>query len=336
MLYAAVAQAHVAPVESAGDDSIKRRFVRVSSRSVVMKLLIPIDGSPYSDVAISFVASRPALLATPPQIDLLNVQLPLPPRAGRAVGAEIAQSWHEAEAGKVLEPAIEKLRAAGLDPAWFHRVGHPGVVISDWAQAHGVDLVIMGSHGRTALKNLVFGSVAQFVLATSQVPVLVLRTPDAPEAESLRVGIALDGSPYGEAAADLVLARRALFGPRPEITLLHSVETYAADLLPVDRPDEGLLLPTPISIEETQRAAFEAVVAPIRERFAGAGVEVKEALLVGPAAEQIAQFAAAAPLDILVLGSHGRGALTSALMGSVAWSIAARCSTPLLMVRLPH
>lgn len=301
-----------------------------------MKLLIPIDGSPYSDVAISFVASRPALLATPPQIDLLNVQLPLPPRAGRAVGAEIAQSWYEAEAGKVLEPAIDKLRAAGLDPACFHRVGHPGVVISDWAESHDVDLIIMGSHGRTALKNLVFGSVTQFVLATSHVPVLVLRKPEAPQGESLRVGIALDGSPYGEAAADLVLARRALFGPRPEITLLHAVETYAADLLPVDRPDEGLLLPTPISIEETQRAAFEAVVAPIRERFAGTGVEVKEALLVGPAAEQIAQFAAAAPLDILVLGSHGRGALTSALMGSVAWSIAARCSTPLLMVRLPH
>jgi nucleotide-binding universal stress UspA family protein len=301
-----------------------------------MKLLIPIDASAYSDVAIEFLAARPMLGDAPPQIDLLNVQLPLPPRAGRAVGAEIAQSWYEAEARKVLEPAIDQLRAAGLDPAWFHRVGHPGVVISDWAEAHDVDLIIMGSHGRTALKNLVFGSVTQFVLATSHVPVLVLRKPEAPQGESLRVGIALDGSAYGEAAADLVLARRALFGPQPEITLLHAVESRVGALLPADRPDEGLSLPTPTAIEAAQRAAFDAVVAPIRERFAGAGIKVKEAFIVGPAAEQIAAFATAAPLDILVLGSHGRGALTSALMGSVAWSIAARCSTPLLMVRLPR
>ncbi len=301
-----------------------------------MKLLIPIDASAYSDVAIEFLASRPALGDAPPQIDLLNVQLPLPPRAGRAVGQEIALSWHESEAGKVLKPAVEKLRAAGLDPAWFHRVGHPGVVIADWVQANDIDLVIMGSHGRTALKNLLFGSVTQFVLATSHVPLLVLRTPQAPQGESLRVGIALDGSPYGEAAADLVLARRALFGPQPEITLLHAVETRVADLLPTDRRDTGLPLPTPTTIEATERAAFEAVVAPIRERFARAGLGVKETFLVGPPAEQIANFATAAPLDILVLGSHGRGALTSALMGSVAWSIAAKCSTPLLMVRLPR
>jgi nucleotide-binding universal stress UspA family protein len=108
------------------------------------------------------------------------------------------------------------------------------------------------------------------------------------------------------------------------------------DLLPAGRLDEGLSLPTATAIGARERTAFEAVVAPIRERFAGAGVGVKEAFLVGPPAEQVAKFAATAPLDILVLGSHGRGALTSALMGSVAWSIAAKCSTPLLMVRLPR
>ena len=300
-----------------------------------MRLLIPIDGSAYSDGAIEFVAARPALGDVPPQVDLLNVQLPLPPRAGRAVDSEFAQSWYEAESGKVLEPAIARLRAAGLDPAWFRRVGHPGVVISDWVDEHGIDLVVMGSHGRTALKNLVFGSVTQYVLAASHAPVLVVRTPEAPRRESLRVGIALDGSRYSEAAADFVLAHRGLFGPQPEITLLHAVETRLADLLPTGGPDEGWSLPTATAIEARERAAFEEVVAPIRGRFAGAGVGVGEAFLVGPVAEQIATFAVSAPLDILVLGSHGRGALTAAMLGSVAWSVAAKCSTPLLLVRLP-
>jgi nucleotide-binding universal stress UspA family protein len=301
-----------------------------------MKILIPIDGSTCSDAAVEFVAARPVLGDAPPQIDLLNVQLPVPPRAGRAVGEEIAQAWYEAESAKVLKPALEKLQRAGLDPAWFHRVGYPGVVIAEWAEEHGVDLVVMGSHGRTALRNLIFGSVTQYVLASSRVPVLVVRTPQAPQRESLRVGIALDGSPYGEAAAEFVLAHRSLFGPHPEVTLLHAVETRVADLLPTGRRDENVTLPTAAEIGARERAAFESVIAPIRSRFAGAGFAVGEAFLVGDAAEQIAKFATSAPLDILVLGSHGRGALTSALLGSVAWSVAARCSTPLLVIRLPR
>ncbi|GAB4483287.1 MAG: hypothetical protein OHK0044_32500 [Burkholderiaceae bacterium] len=301
-----------------------------------MKLLIPVDGSACSGAAVAFVAARPVLGEGPPQIDLLNVRLPVPPRAGRAVGAEIVRAWYEAESGKVLKPVVAKLQAAGLEPARLYRVGHPGVVIAEWAEGHGVDLIVMGSHGRTALRNLLFGSVTQFVLASSSVPVLVVRTPEAPRRESLRVGIAVDGSRHSEAAAEFVLAHRALFGPRPEITMLHAVETRVADLLPTGRLDEGLSLPTAAEIEARERAAFERVIAPIRARFAEARVAVEEAFLVGGAAEQIANFATSAPLDILVLGSHGRGALTSALLGSVAWSVAARCSTPLPLIRLPR
>ncbi len=301
-----------------------------------MKLLIPVDGSAFSDAAVEFVAARPALGESPPQIDLLNVQLPVPPRAGRAVGGDIAHAWYEAESSKVLKPAVERLQAAGLEPAWFYRVGFPGVVIADWVQEHGVDLVVMGSHGRTALRNLLFGSVTQYVLAATAVPLLVVRTPQAPQSESLRVGIAVDGSRYGEAAAEFVLAHRALFGPRPEITLLHAVETRVTDVLPAGRLDEARSLPTAAEIGARERAVFEEVVAPIRRRFADAGVEVREAFLVGRVAEQIAHFAQAAALDVLVLGSHGRGALTSALLGSVAWAVAAKCSTPLLLIRLPR
>jgi len=38
-------------------------------------------------------------------------------------------------------------------------------------------------------------------------------------------------------------------------------------------------------------------------------------------------------LDLLVMGAHGRGALKSALLGSVTLRVAARCATPLLLVR---
>jgi nucleotide-binding universal stress UspA family protein len=296
-----------------------------------MKILLPVDGSATSDAAVAFVAARPPIDGGHPQIDLLNVQLPIPPRAGRAVGADVVRAWHEAEAARVLKPAIARLQQADLEPAWFHRVGHPGLVIADWAETHGIDLIVMGSHGRTALKNVLFGSVTQAVLASTTVPVLVLRTPRAPTRASLRVGLALDGSAYGAAVADYVLAHRSLFGPRPVFMLIHAVESPDSARRAVR--GEVAPVPTAVDLARIERAAFERVVAPIRRRFGAAGIDVQEKFAVGPAAAEIVRAAAGERLDILVMGSHGRGAFTSALLGSVAWRVAANCGTPLLLIR---
>lgn len=256
------------------------------------------------------------------------------PAPGGAVGAEIVRSWHEAESRKVLKPAVAALQQAGLEPAWFYRVGHPGTVISEWAAEHGTDLIVMGSHGRTAMKNLLFGSVTQSVLASSTVPVLVLRTAHAPKAESLRVGVALDGSAYGRAAADYVLAHRALFGLHPEFTLLHVIESAGDEVLLGQ--DNQFALPAGAKRLSAEAEACERVLAPVARKFSEFGTDVEQQCIIGRPGEEIARFAMTAPLDILVMGSHGHGALTSALVGSVAWRVAAACNTPLLLIRRVH
>jgi nucleotide-binding universal stress UspA family protein len=234
----------------------------------------------------------------------------VPPRAGRAVGAEIVRAWHEANSQKVLKPAIDTLWRANMDPAWAYRVGNPGLEIARWADDQGTDLIVMGSHGHTAVKGLLFGSVTEKVLASTTVPVLAIREAKAPRRKSLEVAIALDGSAYGAAAARYVVAHRALFGPRPAFTLLHVAE--AADPL-----------------------VFESVLDPARDQFAAAGIEAAEARLVGNPAAEIASYARTEKPDILVMGSHGHGLLTAAFLGSVAWRVAASCRTPLLLVRKP-
>jgi nucleotide-binding universal stress UspA family protein len=299
----------------------------------LMKILVPVDGSSYSQSALAFVAARPFKDDAAPQVDVLNVQLPVPPRAGRAVGGEMVRSWHEAEANKVLKPAVNALRTAHLDPARHFVVGSPGVKIAEWADQHAVDLIVMGSHGHTALKGLLFGSVTQAVLASTTVPVLVLRAAKAPQRASLRVGIALDGSAYGEAAARYVIDHRQLFGPRASFALIH---VHVPSLL---APAPAHPARPPASGDEVARAdeaAFEAALAPVREQFRQAGLQSTEHRLVGNPGDEIARFAQEAPLDLLAMGSHGRGALTAALMGSVATRVAAMCGTPLLLVRQPH
>lgn len=295
-----------------------------------MKILLPVDGSACCEAAVAFVAGRPPIEGRRPQIDLLNVQPPLPPLAGRAVDPDYALARHEADARKVLKPAIATLQEAGLEPAWFHHVGHPGPVIAQWADEHDTDLIVMGSHGRTSLKNLVFGSVTQTVLASTNVPLLVVRSSKPPRRSALRVGIAIDGSADSLRAARWVAEHLGFFGRRARFTLLHVVEPSEEGAQPevTEHPGD--------SPSDAAARACERILAPVRERFAAADREVATECMSGRPGVEIARYASRAGLDLLVLGSHGHGALTSALLGSVAWRVAAGCDTPLLLLRSPN
>jgi len=300
-----------------------------------MKLLIPVDGSPHSEAALRFVASRPFPREAHPQIDVLNVQYPVPPRAGRAVGAELVHAWHEAESRSVLQPAVAVLREAGLDPAWFYCVGSPGPEIAEWASAHATDLIVMGSHGRTARMNVLLGSVAQTVLADCRTPMLLIRQGATTSPGSLRVGLAFDGSEHSRAALRFALDHRAFFGLESTLHLAHVV-----DEVPVQVRTALANLPsttfTHAEVQAQRRQAYDHAMSAARAMLAEAGVEASEGMLVGanPAA-CLADWAQRERIDLLVMGSHGTGVMKAAVLGSVATGVGARCSTPLLLVR-PH
>ena len=300
-----------------------------------MKLLIPVDGSPHSEAALRFVASRPFPREAHPQIDVLNVQYPVPPRAGRAVGAELVQAWHEAESRSVLQPAVAVLREAGLDPAWFYSVGSPGPEIAEWASAHASDLIVMGSHGRTARMNVLLGSVAQTVLAECRKPVLLIRQGDTTSPGSLRVGLALDGSEHSRAALRFALDHRAFFGLESTLHLGHVVDEVPVQV----RTALANLASTTFTHAEVQaqrRQAYDHTMSAARAMLAETGVEASEDMLVGASpAACLADWVRCERIDLLVMGSHGTGAMKAAVLGSVATGVQARCSTPLLLVR-PH
>ncbi|MCE2645401.1 MAG: universal stress protein [Burkholderiaceae bacterium] len=176
-----------------------------------MKILIPVDGSAHGAAAVAFVASRGTLIGTQPEVELLNVQWPIPPRAARAAGREVVAAFIEAEATAVLRPALAQLKKAGLQARARHLVGSPGATVAA-AAAGGADLVVMGSQGHSAFKGLLFGSVTNAVLSGSTTPLLVVRGDRAPVRDSLAVGIALDGSAYGLAAIRHVLKHPHLLG----------------------------------------------------------------------------------------------------------------------------
>jgi nucleotide-binding universal stress UspA family protein len=140
-----------------------------------MKILIAADGSDYTKRAVDYVIRHLDILRANPVIHLLHVQPPLPGRAKSFVSRKVVQAYQLSESRRALRTAARLLGRVKMPFRERHMVGDPGYAIASLAASGKYDLVIMGSHGYGALRNLVLGSVASKVLATCAVPVLIVR-----------------------------------------------------------------------------------------------------------------------------------------------------------------
>lgn len=140
-----------------------------------MKILLAVDGSKFTKKMLAYLTTHPELFGPHNEFTAFTAIGALPPRARAAVGAEMAKSYYADECGKIAAPVIKFLARHGIQPKTEYKVGSAGELIAKAAQDGGFDLVVMGSHGHSALGNLVMGSVATQVLAHCSVPVLLVR-----------------------------------------------------------------------------------------------------------------------------------------------------------------
>ena len=297
-----------------------------------MRILVPIDGNEISENAVDFIASRTTLLGSTPEIEILNVQLPLPTRACRLVGQDSLQRYYEDEAEKVFQPVREKLAKVDFHANEAFLAGDPSDAITEEAQKSNADWSVMGARGQKTQKGRFSGSVSNGVLAKSKCPVMILRDKPTNEGDAMRVGIAVDASKYGKAAVKYALKHISLFGTGAQFYLINVVSDYAGAVMP---DMAGMALPA-LSEEEVlelQKEEFEEAVEPLRPLFAKAAIKPKEVCLVGNAGDEIAAFAKKKKLNVVVMGSHGYGRFKAAIMGSTATRIAAQGNVPLLIIR---
>jgi len=141
-----------------------------------MKALLATDGSPHSQSAVEAFISRFAWFKQPPAIELVTVHPAIPyGRAAAWAGHETVEKYYAEESDAALRGASELLKARGAEFRAIKLVGDAAPEIVGHAQSSGCDLIVMGTHGQTAIANLVMGSVATKVIAMSKVPVLLLR-----------------------------------------------------------------------------------------------------------------------------------------------------------------
>jgi nucleotide-binding universal stress UspA family protein len=142
-----------------------------------MRILLAFDGSYPSHEAVDEVASRP--WPRPTAIRIVSVVLPYVPGATEFVpGASTplaVMDDHERDARKLAEDAAGGLagKAESLDVV--ARQGDPATTIVDEAREWKADLIVMGSHGRTGVRRLLLGSVAQAVVSHAPCSVEIVR-----------------------------------------------------------------------------------------------------------------------------------------------------------------
>lgn len=137
--------------------------------------------------------------------------------------------------------------------------------------------------------------------------------------------IAIDGSEYSDHALDYAIRRAGA-----------NREPVRAHLLNVQLPLQGVNVKIFISrdnVDDYQREQGMAVLGPARARLEAAGVGCELHIGVGDPGEVIVEYARHEHCDEIVMGTHGRGGLAGAVMGSVAQKVIQLATVPVVLVK---
>jgi len=142
-----------------------------------MKFLLAVDGSKYALDAVDCLIEHADWYREKPVVELVTVHLPVPkfPRMKYFVGKAQIQRYYEEEGEACLAAARKKLTASGIEYNAQILIGPVAETLVQHAKKARCDLIFIGTHGRTAVGNLLLGSVAAKVLHIAAVPVLLVK-----------------------------------------------------------------------------------------------------------------------------------------------------------------
>ncbi len=138
-------------------------------------ILVPIDFSTYAEQALDYAIRLARTLNA--RLTLLHVIQPVP-MAGVDMGVALPETYLqelEEAVQRSMEDALARVTAAGLTGERVVLYGVPFQEIVETAKARQVDLIVMGTHGRTGLMYVLLGSVAEKVVRLAPCSALVVR-----------------------------------------------------------------------------------------------------------------------------------------------------------------
>lgn len=285
-------------------------------------ILLPLDGSALADRA------RPYAVAlarrTRGRIVLMEA-VALQSRPHEPTSNRDVQIIDKAD--KFLAGVEAELVADGIAAEHHELFDEPAQAILDAVVRYDIDLVVMATHGRSGVGRMIYGSVADRVLRSATVPVLLVPAHSSrawPTDQPLSVLVPLDGSPLAEEA--LASAQLLSEAFAAHINLLRVVEPPAYPLY----GDGYAYIPYD---EESDLAEARAYVEDRAANLRAHGLQVSTTVLVGTAGRTIEAVAREEGIDVIAMATHGLGGLGRLVLGSVATDVLRRGIAPVLLTR---
>jgi nucleotide-binding universal stress UspA family protein len=288
------------------------------------RILCPIDFSPFSERALKAAVRMAQWYGA--TVDVLHVIPRLPP----STVSEAAPSSRTL-AVQHLNAAVELCRLPGVKIA-TELVESEDTTreIIEGAERFNADLIVTGSHGRSGVQRVLFGSVVEALLHTCRRPVLTIPSHVDPQQldQPLDVKRIVCGVDF---AAPSVSALAFAFSIAEEanakLTLLHAIEMPPELKNPPQTADDDIGLIRAEAEAETLTRLRALVPEHARDYCT-----VQTDVLEGGASRQILREAVAQNADLIVLGVHGRNAFDLAFFGSTSKDVIRYAQCPVLIV----
>lgn len=290
----------------------------------IKQILVPTDFSENAQHAVDYAielaklcSAKLHLLHTPVIPTYLLMDLSYSP--GPEAVTRILNDSQQA-----LDEQAEVVATTGIEFFTAIREGTVHEVIRDYAKEHDVDLVIVGTHGRTGVSKLMYGSVTERVIKTVHTPIIII-PPKGGKAPSSIV-VSYDFSAPSKRAAEVAEAIHGVAGGP-----LHLVHSY----LDVwgEYTDRGAVVG---EAAEKRREALrlglqDMLEADAKELFSIDAQDVQTHLVTGDPAEGILEVADDVGATLVCAGTTGKSGIERLLIGSVARRLLHDSTVPLLL-----
>lgn len=291
-------------------------------------LLVPLDGSLMAESVLPATVQIAVRLKA--SVTLVHIIEENPP-------AEIHRESHlqdPEQARRYLGMVAGRAFPAGIDVDYHvhtAKVENVAGSICEHVTEIGADLIVMCTHGKSGPREMLFGSIAQKIIASGATPVLLIQpTPGAqPTFSCNRLLVPLDGNPEHEHGLPAARAMAEAFAAA--LRLLMVVPTFgklAGQIATASR----LLPGTTTKMLDLSIQTGEEYLKQIQTELGTTIRDVSYQVLRGDPAKIIVDTALATDTDLIVLGTHGTPKMEAFWLGSVTPKVAARCKVPLLLV----
>jgi len=288
-------------------------------------VVVAVDGSAADEPVVDWAADEAARLRAPLRlVTVVDPQVQLTPYDALATGAPSLSEKLDAQAHRLLRGVADRARRrhGDLDVAVAVPWGPPAAALVRLSQ--GAVRVVVGAPARGRLERILLGSVALPVVAHSRCPVAVVPA-DTLVVPPRRILVAVDGSDASARAVDVAVSVAEASGASVTCVLGWHVEIHEGVVV-TERSSERWA-----AVEQRYAALGHQVADPVAARHPGVDVDV--VVRHGSPSKVVVDTATELEVDLVVVGSRGRGGFRGLLLGSVSRRVIEDAGCVVLVVR---